>query len=380
MNLVCDKNMCNACGACVASCPTNAISIKEDAFSCNAVIDTNKCIECGLCKNKCPQLTDVQFRKSIKWYQGWSKDSSIRKKSASGGAARALAESFIYNGGCVCSCVFDKGKFIYLLTDNVLDIEKMSGSKYVKSNPQDCYKPILDKLKHDIPVLFIGLPCQAEGIRRYVPDKYHDKLYTVDLICHGTPSPIFLEMFLQEHGVVLKKLDDIRFRYSSGKGDSNYKFVEQKGIMDCYSIAFLNSLTYTENCYNCKFARNERASDMTIGDSWGSELTEESSRGISLVLCQTSKGLSLIESSDMLLMDVDIKRAVESNPQLQCACKMPVQRTYFVNDINAGKEIDKSVSKQLKLVCFKQIIKKILIRMRLINPGGYMISYKESTD
>ncbi|WP_035783931.1 Coenzyme F420 hydrogenase/dehydrogenase, beta subunit C-terminal domain [Butyrivibrio sp. MC2021] len=376
MNLVCDKNMCNACGACVAACPTNAISIKEDTFSCNAVIDTNKCIRCGLCKNKCPQLTDVQFYKSINWYQGWSKDDSIRKKSASGGAARALAESFIHDGGCVCSCVFEKGKFIYVLTDNALDIEKMSGSKYVKSNPQDCYEPILDKLKHDIPVLFIGLPCQAEGIRRYVPEKYHEKLYTVDLICHGTPSRLFLEKFLNEHEVELNKLNDIKFRYSHEKRDDSYKFIDYKGIMDRYSIAFLYSLTYTENCYKCKFARGERASDITLGDSWGSELSGEMTRGISLMLCQTSKGESLIKKSELILKDVDLKRAIDCNPQLQRTTSVPSARMRFVDDVNLGKGVNRSIFRYLKIACLKQYVKKVFIRMHLIEPVGYMISYK----
>ena len=40
-------------------------------------------------------------------------------------------------------------------------------------------------------------------------------------------------------------------------------------------MAFLSSLTYTENCYSCKYAQKKRISDITIGDAWGSDLADE---------------------------------------------------------------------------------------------------------
>lgn len=40
-------------------------------------------------------------------------------------------------------------------------------------------------------------------------------------------------------------------------------------MFDKYTLAFLNSINYTENCYNCQYAKIERVSDLTIGDSWG---------------------------------------------------------------------------------------------------------------
>lgn len=40
---------CIACGACVDSCPMDAISIGDCA-----VIDEDACIECGACMGSCP--------------------------------------------------------------------------------------------------------------------------------------------------------------------------------------------------------------------------------------------------------------------------------------------------------------------------------------
>jgi len=46
-----DKNKCIACGACVSTCPVNAISFEEDG---KPQIDKNKCIKCGSCVVICP--------------------------------------------------------------------------------------------------------------------------------------------------------------------------------------------------------------------------------------------------------------------------------------------------------------------------------------
>ena len=77
--------------------------------------------------------------------------------------------------------------------------QKFVGSKYVKSNPIGIYSKIEEHLKAKEKVLFIGLPCQVAGLKNYIKrlDKsFQDNLYTVDLICHGTPSPRLLEQFL----------------------------------------------------------------------------------------------------------------------------------------------------------------------------------------
>ena len=51
MAYVIDKEMCIGCGACVASCPVEAISFDDEG---KAVIDPEKCISCGTCGAVCP--------------------------------------------------------------------------------------------------------------------------------------------------------------------------------------------------------------------------------------------------------------------------------------------------------------------------------------
>ena len=95
-------------------------------------------------------------------------------------------------------------------------------------------------------------------------------------------------------------------------------YIVQKGVLDKYSISFLNSISYTENCYHCQYANIMRVSDITLGDSWGSNLDiQEQRKGISLILNQTQKGKELLEQSELELMDVELNRAIEHNHQLR---------------------------------------------------------------
>lgn len=47
---VVNKQTCVGCGACVATCPVDAISLVDGV----AQIDPNKCISCGACVGTCP--------------------------------------------------------------------------------------------------------------------------------------------------------------------------------------------------------------------------------------------------------------------------------------------------------------------------------------
>ena len=247
-----------------------------------------------MCEKVCPNNNPVDKVQPQKWYQGWV--CKTREQSSSGGAAAGLTQNFIQNGGYVAACLFRDGEFVFDITNDLDYARKFAGSKYVKSNPKNIYSKIHERLKQGDRVLFIGLPCQVAALNNYIKDKKN--LYTVDLICHGSPSPIILEKYLAENYVDIKKIKDLNFRNKDGFGlRSGYKRISFDDGSDLYTFAFLTSLDYTENCYSCRYATLDRVSDITLGDSWGSELeAEEQKKGISLILCQTEKGKELLGS------------------------------------------------------------------------------------
>ena len=395
MNSVCDSTICMACMACVNACPHDAINVIDKMKSYEAQIDTNKCVNCGICKNVCPALNEIECHSPKMWYQGWALSEKIRSNSSSGGLATAIATSFIENGGCVCSCKFEKGEFVFDIVDDLKKLNNFVGSKYVKSNPKLIYREIKKLLKENRDVLMIALPCQIAALKNYLPTALKDKLYTIDLICHGTPSQKNLNKFLEQYNLSLNVIQNIKFRVKENfRLAYGEKTFAPKYSLDSYTLAFLNSANYVESCYNCKFAKLDRDSDLTIGDSWGSNLdNKEKEKGISLVLINTERGDKLLKQSKLYLFDVNIETAIANNSQLNHPSIKPKFYNKFFSLLNDNK-YDKAVSKVLPVKYFKQKVKPILRKIKTskmnnyngflgsIGGGGYipMVVVSESQD
>lgn len=365
---VCEKNACTGCMACAEVCPKQAIEIRDSVSAYNAVIDEAKCIDCGLCHKKCQSCTDVALNKPESWYQGWASDESIRMNSSSGGLAAEISRAFIRNGGIVCSCISGNGEFRFGFAETESEAAQFAGSKYVKSNPYGIYNRIKKLLSEERKVLFIGLPCQAAAVRLYAGEKLSENLYTADLICHGTPSPKLLRSFLEQSCKDPDSIDKIAFRSSTSYGiEYDGKRVLPKGAVDNYLLSFLCSLDHTENCYSCKYAQINRTGDLTLGDSWSSELpADEHKKGISLILCQTEKGRELLEMSRIELHDVDLERAVAANDQLRAPAARSDKQDKFFKAYEKGG-FNHAARTVLPDKVFKQKIKALLIRMKILN-------------
>ena len=372
MKTVCNKNMCTGCMACLDVCPKKAITVKDGISSYNAIIDEKLCVDCNACHDRCQVNNTVKKSKPQIWYQGWADDKDLRLRSSSGGFATEIVNTFLKSNGIVFCCIFEQGKFIYKKFCPGDDVSDISGSKYVKSNPQGVYKKVKEVLKLDKKVLFIGLPCHVAALKCYLGDVCKKNLYTIDLICHGTPSPKMLNLSLEQYCTQLNSVKQIRFR----KKDhfqvainviaDEFRFVATKGILDSYMIGFLDGLFYTDNCYECKYASIDRVSDLTLGDSWGSLLPlEERRKGISLALCQNEKGEELLIKSHLHLEAVDLEVAKNNNKQLCAPSTIPIGRDKFFEGIKSGHSFNSMVWRVYPAKKVKQIIKKILITLHL---------------
>lgn len=366
MKTVCLLDQCAGCMACVDSCPKKAIDIEDGMAAYNAVIDESKCINCNNCHSVCPRNTPCEVRKPLYWRQGWAENDEIRNRGSSGGVALAIETAFVRLGGIVCSCSFEEGKFIFTFIDKENELVKFTGSKYVKSDPAGAYKGIKYFLEKGDKVLLVALPCQIAAAKNFVKGKSEKNFFTIDLICHGTPSPRILEIFLKIYKYEFNDIKDIKFRTKSiFQLAENQKSIGTWGIMDKYSIAFLNSISYTENCYHCEYARKERVSDITLGDSWGNELAAEAQeKGVSLLLCQSEKGEKLLKMAKLHLEEVDIEKAIDYNDQLRHPSRKPKKRGYFFRQINKGISFNWIVLRCYPFICFKQFVKKILNSLR----------------
>ena len=353
MKTVCDKNKCCGCYGCVNVCNRNAIRISDSGRSFNAIIDADKCVNCGKCVNICQMNNEVDKKKPVRWLQGWAEE-TIREESTSGGFATDISKKFA-EYGVVISCVFKDGEFVFDACDSPENVGQFAGSKYVKSNMSDAYLKVRYYLDKGNKVLFIGILCQAAEIKRFFGEEKN--LYVIDIICHGAPSKNMLNKFLRDKGYDMEKLKGIYFRKNANK----------KGIpishdmYDMYSLMFLNGIGYTESCYSCKYATVKRVSDITLGDSWGSDLGDEKlKKGISLALVQTEKGLDLINQSGVHYEEADKKKAVKSNEQLRHCAFNTDANTKFFDELGKKKNFDSAARKAMPALVAKQYLKMAL--------------------
>lgn len=369
MRTVCSKENCTGCKACVLACPKQCISYEENFENQQCIIDESKCVQCGICHKVCQVETNkLEFYDPISWFQGWAIDESIRNKSSSGGIATELARSFLKNDGIVYSCIYEKGKFIYSRASTLEEQKRFIGSKYVKSDPKIIYYDIKDDLSKENNVLFIGLPCHVAGLKLFLRNFNQNNLYTVDLICHGTPSAKLYEMFVEQYVSQSDEIKNVQFRVGNQFSITDDKVLFSiHGTCDRYTIGFLNGLFYTDNCYSCKYAGKKRISDITLGDSWGSTLPkEEQKKGISLILCQTDKGESLLKKSKVYITEVDIKRAIANNHQLEHPVLKNNRRGKFFELLNKNKKFNSAVFSCYPYQCIKQMIKGVLIKFKVL--------------
>lgn len=343
-NFICDRNLCTGCTACFNKCPVSAIKMEEnDEGFLYPVIDENLCINCGLCKKICPvnNVNDcVNTGESLQYIA--AAPDNVRKISSSGGMFNIVATYVLNSGGYVCGVVYDDNmNAVHILTNDKQDVLRMSGSKYVQSYPGNCFQQIKEKLDKNIKVLFTGCPCQVAGLKQYL-NKEYENLITMDLICHGTPSPELLKKFLKEE-YQNEKVLDVNFRYKKDNWGTEYNIVTKtdSGIYSnkindhIYTKAFAHNMCLRISCTECQFAQKQRTGDFTIGDAWGANKIFKAKRlykdkkGASILLVNNSKAKNLFNKLKKEFKQIiPVKNYSQPNMQYPSA-KHPSRDDFF---------------------------------------------------
>lgn len=331
---------CCGCGACADICPKRCITMEQDGEGFfYPVTDPARCIDCGLCERVCPmQKKPTAQPGEVKAYAAFATEDDLRGKSSSGGLFTLLAEEILSRGGCVAGAAFDDEFSVHhILVENVRDLEKLRGSKYVQSRMEDTYLCVKEQLQKGRPVLFTGVGCQVAGLKAYLGKEY-DNLYTVDVLCHGVPSPKVWSKYVAEQeknqGSKLKAASFRHKRMGWKKFsmvmdfESGARYAQLIGT-DPYMRAFLANICLRPSCHSCRFKAVPRLSDLTIGDAWGIEkhMPElDDDRGASVILINSEKGQKLFDRissrlvcrqgslNTLLPPDADSRRAVRPHP------------------------------------------------------------------
>lgn len=382
MRCICPEDKCTACEACVVVCPQKCIQrqFNEDR-SWKLVIEEDKCIGCRRCEKACPNLTKPYFYAAKESYAAWRTDFSLHMQSASGGLASVFYE-YAASKQMWFAGVFldDKFEAHFRLTKNMEEISEFRNSKYTFSFVGTVYSEIIDKLKKGENVLFIGLPCQVAALKNIIQMySLKGRLITVDLVCHGTPAPIYLQQHIQfienkQNQSFEKcyfrdaKFDTSNFAYTlythNSKEPNYMKYVDQD---DNYQIGYHNALIYREVCYNCSYAKRERVSDITIGDYHGLGSVEPylyEKKNVSSMIIHTEEGQRFVDSIYKEGLITMHKRPLEEpmihEKQFNHPSIAPEARNLFLELYKKEKDFDKSADSAFIKYKRKNLIRRTL--------------------
>ena len=333
-------NACTGCGACKEMCPVNAITMKanEKGFLYPA-IDNEKCIRCKKCVVTCP-VNEPTVNKATKTAYAFRRKDEVKKmESQSGGAFSVFAEAVLKDGGVVYGVALNTdGKAVYERVAGEQDLKRLKGSKYVQADLENAYLNVKEDLKNR-KVLFVGTPCYVAGLKRYLNGENTEKLLTVDLICHGVPSPEVYKKHLEFLSTGCdEKITDFNFRdkYENGWHGCVETYTDISGakrVDNVYANIFFSDAALRESCYSCQYACTERAGDITIGDFWGVDKVYsdmDDNKGISLVLVNSEKGNAfwneITKSNEAEIRVTKMEKCLQHN------LKMPTPRSKKTED------------------------------------------------
>ena len=370
---------CTGCYTCVNICPRNCIIIKigNQGFDIPQ-IDLQLCVDCGMCMKRCPVLHIPEINTKTMGYAVKSKDELERRRSTSGGVFSLLAKYVIDEGGIVYGAAYasDFSAHHIAITEQQ-EISLLQGAKYTQSVIGICFSKIKEQLCSGYLVLFSGTPCQCAGLKSFLGKEY-DNLITVDIICHGVPSPKVWQAYIdyrsdkENNGIRPQKINMrskisgwSRYGYSTEFDYGNGKISRIHNSQDLFMKAFVGNICLRNSCSNCKAKGLERCTDFTLGDYWGiwNQHPEfDDNKGTSIVFVHSQKGQVILErlSDKIDSLEVDLEDAYRENGSLVNSSKAHPDRDDFLEQVTA-----ENFEELVRKYCLQENVKKLGLLQRI---------------
>lgn len=332
----------------------------EDGFLHPKMV-ASKCIGCGRCEKACPVLYPGEKRRPVQVYAAKAKDDVVRWGSSSGGVFTLLARKIIARGGVVFGAGFETGtwRIIHKPARTLEELEDLRGSKYVQSDIGDAFSMAKSCLDAGQEVLFSGCPCQVAALKRFLGRDF-SQLLTVDLICHGIPSPFVWQRYLdrrQRNEVGSRRITKIlsrrfcdwsKFSIQMSFDDECEPSYSKDRWTDPFMVSFVSFWGLRDSCLNCRFRGFASSSDLTLGDyNNADEIFAEGrdEKGVSAIVVHSQAGAAAVAeaSSEMCIKESTIGHLAKANPSIFKNEKTPRLRREFLRRVK-NEDFDELVS------------------------------------
>jgi len=230
-------------------------------------------------------------------YSAWSNDKENLFNSSSGGIFLELAKKMLSKNGKVVGVIMDGVKAKYIISNDLEEIKKMRGSKYIPSNPSQVIKEIKDSKEK---ILFTGLSCHIEAVKNSCDT---NNMILCDLICHGLPKDGIFEGHVEKiskgRNILSIKFRDKRAGWELGKSlIITFSNGETYDCYDDYMKEYMGGKILRTSCKTCK---KRNIGDITIGDFWGVPSSLRNNMGTSIVTVNTKKGKDFFNSINTII-------------------------------------------------------------------------------
>lgn len=394
---ICKYDECTGCAVCRDVCPRHCITmIADEMDACHPFVNNDICIDCNLCRKSCPNNRKLEYNYPQKVWAAWSNDPKVRLTSASGGIAYELYKYWLSIGGVATGVVYERQEGChFVLVEDEHSLKDVQNSKYTFSDTAGIYKVVREKLQSDVPVLFVGVPCQVAGLYGFLKKDYTN-LTTVDIICHGMPPSTYLEQHISSIEKRRKEhTDKLFFRdphyctytYTFTLYNVASKLFYKRMVLgtDNYQLGYHRALIYRKNCYQCRYACNERISDLTLGDFSGlGKLAsfEGDIHNVSCVLQNTDKGASLLlELGNKIYKEErPMDEALKYEKQLQNPSIKHPSRKIFETEYKRNKDFERAADASLwqdkRIVLITKLTRGIKNVARIVLPEGLVLQFR----
>ena len=390
-NINCEsKKTCSGCGACTGICPVGAIEHTQNMWGFFEAHANEKCIECGKCRKICQKYQNIHGTRLLdaKMIPMQSGTYEHIMQCSSGGVAYEIGLYGIEHGYIVLGTIYNvsNNRAEMKLAYTREELDEFKGSKYVQSNSARAICQLVSIAKQDPSKKFMvfALPCQIFGIRKLLNESgIRNEVLLIELFCHGVPSYVIWDKFLDEQGFTDNTgvcFRDPRYPWHVCKmrltNGTREKVLKQEEV-PFYQMYFDN-VALNDSCYECELRMSQSVADLRVGDCWGKRYSENHD-GVSVCAIFSESAYELL---DKLVRENRVVEFEEISPQEV----MQSQSSFFyekydkkkwIDAVEKGIPLQKIVAEYRKQASYKKRIKWTLKKIMSMFPDKAIVWIKK---